>query len=77
MPAPVTALAPALLSDAELAKYLGVSVAALRKWRVNGTGPRWIKLGALVRYRLSDVHEYLDNCPSGGSDLARRASVRA
>ena len=58
----------ALLSDIDLARYLGVSVATLRKWRIRKLGPVWLKLGSLVRYRLSDVHAYLDGCPRGGSD---------
>jgi hypothetical protein len=56
----------ALFSDVELADYLGVSVAWLRKKRITGGGPTWRKLGTLVRYHINDVHEYLDACPRGG-----------
>ena len=59
---------PALLSDVDLARYLGVSVATLRKWRIRRVGPKWLKLGSLVRYRLSDVHTYLNGCPQGGAE---------
>jgi len=27
----------------------------LRNWRVRGEGPKFLKIGRLVRYRLSDV----------------------
>jgi predicted DNA-binding transcriptional regulator AlpA len=56
-----------LLSDTELATYLGVKVSTLRKWRVLREGPTWIKLGSLVRYRLADVNAFLDSCPKGGA----------
>jgi hypothetical protein len=59
---------PVLFSDVDLSRHLGVSVACLRKWRIRGMGPRWIKLGALVRYRLVDVDTYLDSCPAGGAE---------
>lgn len=56
--------APHLLTEFELAAYLGIKVATLRKWRVLGQGVPWIKInGSLVRYRLADVSAYLDSCP--------------
>jgi len=63
-------LAPALLNDTELARHLGVTVACLRKWRQLGTGPEWIKVGVLVRYRMRDVEAFLDACPRGGNRAA-------
>jgi hypothetical protein len=42
----------------------------LRKWRMTGRGPRWIKLGKLVRYRMSDLNAYLDSCAAvGGTNV--------
>jgi hypothetical protein len=58
----------ALLSDVQLSRYLGVSIACLRKWRIKKCGPVWLKLGSLCRYRLSDVNTWLDSCPRGGSE---------
>jgi hypothetical protein len=58
-----------LLSDVELADYFGCSVATVRKWRLNGTGPRWRKLGSLVRYSLVDAQAYLASRPSGGGEI--------
>jgi hypothetical protein len=31
----------------------------LQSWRYTGRGPRFIKLGRMVRYRTGDVDEYL------------------
>lgn len=47
------------VSDATLAKRLNLSQATLQKWRLNGTGPRFLKLGRAVRYRVSDVEAWL------------------
>ena len=56
-----------LLNEQELAKDLGVSLGALRRWRVEGRGPRFIKLGSLVRYCPHDIEIWLNSRPSGGS----------
>jgi hypothetical protein len=67
----VAAQTPELMSDVELSRYLGVSVACLRKWRIRRVGVPWIKLGTtLVRYRMTDVQAYLDSCPKGGGGSA-------
>jgi len=48
-----------LLNTKELASYLGVAVSTLLLYRAEGTGPRYIKMGRLVRYRASDVEAWL------------------
>ena len=48
-----------LLHSAHVAKLLGVSLSWLAKSRLNGTGPRFIKIGRAVRYPLSAVREYI------------------
>ena len=51
-----------LLTPKELADRWKVADNTLRKWRVNGTGPAYIKLGdsrnAEVRYRIEDVEAF-------------------
>ena len=44
-----------LLNEQEAAKYLACSVGLLRKWRLFGGGPKYSKLGRLVRYRDDDL----------------------
>lgn len=44
----------------ELAEYLDVPVATVRKWRFEGHGPRSLKVGRHVRYRRADVEQWLD-----------------
>lgn len=46
----------------EVADFLGVTPAALAQLRYTGKGPRFIKIsGRGVRYRWSDVREWLDS----------------
>jgi len=56
-----------LRSDVEVAEYFGVKVATIRKWRILGQGPRYIKIGSLVRYRPEDLLAFLDSCPKRGA----------
>jgi excisionase family DNA binding protein len=46
------------LTDVEVAARLGVSRFTVRSWRLKGVGPRFMKMGRAVRYRLRDVDEY-------------------
>jgi excisionase family DNA binding protein len=48
-----------LLSIEDLARYLGVPVATIYDWRVDGKGPRAIKIGRYVKFTLSDVQAWL------------------
>lgn len=47
------------LNTAAAARHVGVSKSTLEKLRVYGGGPRYLKLGRLVRYRLSDLEHWL------------------
>ena len=55
-----------LLDDREVAAICGLSTAAIRRWRLLRKGPRYIKVGSAVRYRLEDVNNWLETRPSGG-----------
>ncbi len=49
-----------LLSVEELAGYLGVPVATIYDWRVDGKGPRAIHVGRHVKFAVSDVRAWVD-----------------
>ena len=49
-----------------VARLCGVSVQGVRRWRAAGRGPKYLKLGALCRYSLASVFEWLDAQPGGG-----------
>lgn len=48
-----------LISKEELGDFLGKSPATLDNWRGNGTGPPYIKVGGSVRYKATDVENWL------------------
>ena len=48
-----------LQDERELAARLNVSISTLRNWRVARRGPRFLKLGRAVRYRESDIAEFM------------------
>lgn len=39
---------------------LGVSNVTLWRWRKDGSGPRWCKMGARIMYDLHSVNEYIE-----------------
>lgn len=54
------ALAPVVwLTPAEAAEVLGVPVPTLAQWRYRGQGPRYSKVGSLVRYSRRDLDAWL------------------
>ena len=48
-----------LLTEDDAARYLNCSTAFLRRCRLHHTGPAFVKVGRLVRYRLTDLEAYL------------------
>lgn len=49
-----------LIKPEDAASRLCLSSATLRKWRWEGKGPRFIKVGRKVAYRESDVTAFID-----------------
>lgn len=49
------------LDTRQAALYLGLSWNTLNSWRYRGDGPRYLKLGAAVRYRVEDLDAFLMN----------------
>ena len=53
--------APMQLNEAETAKALGVKASTLSVWRSTGRYDlRYVKTGRLVRYRVSDIAEFIE-----------------
>lgn len=54
-------------NEESAAEYLGgseapISVRTMQRWRLEGGGPTYIKLGRLVRYRKSDLDGFIQSC---------------
>ena len=62
-----------ILNETEVAEMLRCTKAALRRWRREGRGPRFIRVGRLIRYRMPDVEEFLESNASS-SRAASNAS---
>jgi excisionase family DNA binding protein len=74
---PKLASGGALLTADSAASYLGCSPATLEKWRVKGGGPRFIKMGRLVRYRLHDLDMWVnDRVRSSTADIGASRAPR-
>jgi excisionase family DNA binding protein len=68
-----------LLTEEEVAKRLHVSLASVRRWRLERRGPQFIKVGSLVRYRPEEFENWLASLPTGGAQLeqAGTQTIRA
>ncbi|MDR0967505.1 MAG: helix-turn-helix domain-containing protein [Rickettsiales bacterium] len=55
---------PILFTTSTLAKYLGIAKATLKQYRLDGGGPEYLKIGHLIRYRLSDIEKWFDTLVS-------------
>ena len=48
------------LTEHDVAKQLGLSVATLRAWRLKGKGPRFVRFGRAVRYLAADIEHFIE-----------------
>lgn len=73
----------AILYDEEAAgKYIGgatspISTRTMQRWRLEGVGPIYVKLGRLVRYRRHDLDTFLEErtCTSTSSGVIAPAPI--
>jgi len=61
-----------LLNEHDVARITGLSVASVRRWRLFRQGPKYLKIGAAVRYRPEAISEFLASRPTGGGEEANR-----
>lgn len=47
-------------TEEPIAEFLNISVKTLRAMRLRGDGPPFYKLGGSVRYRLSDIEQWIE-----------------
>jgi predicted DNA-binding transcriptional regulator AlpA len=64
-----------LLTENEVSTCLKVSLACLRRWRLQGEGPQYVKVNNLVRYREADITTWVENLPTAGN--GRRLGPRS
>ena len=49
------------LRTPEAARFVGLSIRTLEKHRIYGTGPRYLKLGGRVVYKLEDLQTWVES----------------
>jgi hypothetical protein len=52
-------IASDLLTEEAAAKRLAIKIKTLQKWRVTGDGPRYVKVGRSVRYRVEELEAFI------------------
>lgn len=50
------------LNQKQLAARWSISEATLERWRSEGIGPRYLKIGGRVLYRQIDIDAYEESC---------------
>jgi predicted DNA-binding transcriptional regulator AlpA len=65
-----------LVAERDASELLGVSVRTLQIWRLQGNGPRFVKLGRAVRYDGRDLDEYIEAGRRRSTSESPRASAR-
>lgn len=63
-----------LLSEEAAARFLGVTKRTLKQWRQDGRGPRFVKVGRSVRYRMTDLEAFVESHTFTNTTEARNSS---
>ena len=66
-PLPIVPAERTLLTPEQTASYLGTAPQTLANWRVVGRGPKYVRVGKLIRYRLADIDNWLTSQSDAGS----------
>ena len=61
-----------LITPEELAEAIGIPMKRLYTWRLKGVGPTYVKVGHNLRYRSSDIEDWLDANTSVSTDMTAR-----
>ena len=59
-----------LLTQRQAAEMLALSERTLERFRVSGMGPKFVRLGHSIRYRLSDVEAWIASRTVGSTSQA-------
>jgi excisionase family DNA binding protein len=60
------------LTEIEVAERTHISLATLRRWRLEKRGPKFYKFGSLVRYDKQELAQWEQAQPSGGENATER-----
>ena len=51
-----------LMNAREAAAKLGIHPSTLARWRSEGTGPKYVRMGARLMYRESAIEQWITKC---------------
>jgi len=60
-----------LLNITDASEYLGIKVSTLYSWTESGLLPHY-KLGRLVKFKMSDIEEWLEKCKREPDDVDKK-----
>ena len=63
-----------LMTEVDVSRRLRISIATVRRWRLLGGGPTYLKIGASVRYRPEDLSKWVESRPTGGKAPSERGN---
>ena len=65
------------LTEIQVAERTRISLATLRRWRLENRGPKYRKFGSLVRYDEDELNRWEEAQPFGGDDPNQRIEPRS
>lgn len=65
------------LTESEVSERTRISLATLRRWRLEKRGPKYSKFGSLVRYGEEDLARWEEAQPFGGGGAAEKMQVQS
>ncbi len=64
------------ITTKQLAAFLGLRSNTLEIWRLRGVGPRHVRFGRAVRYRLDDIEKYIEEQTFSSTSEADRKTTK-
>lgn len=71
------AMSSQFLTESEVSDRTQISLATLRRWRLENRGPKYHKFGSLVRYGEEELTLWEQSQPSGGEITNKSIPVKS
>ena len=65
------------LTECEVSERTQISLATLRRWRLENRGPKYHKFGSLVRYGEEELSRWEQTQPTGGENASQSIQVKS
>ncbi len=65
------------LTESEVSERTHISLATLRRWRLENRGPKYYKFGSLVRYGEEELAQWGRTQPSGGENATEPIKAKS